>query len=205
MDFDPACLDFLEHFDRPKSAEAAGAKYVAEVEPTQADGLTSWDFIDALPQRAAQTRGVGWVLLWAAALTVLVMAASMLAQFGYLIAAENALNVAAQAGVMEATLPRSTYQSVTATVRRRLEEQPHFSEHITLTLLQNGKHVIDPLRWRGRRVLDRSIRAGQLRDPRLAREDFRVALPTNHKREGSVPTPQSKAASAHVLSLHEPR
>ena len=47
--------------------------------------------------------------------------------------------MAAQAGAMEATLPRSTYQSVTAAVQRRLEEQPYFSEHITLTLLQNGK------------------------------------------------------------------
>jgi hypothetical protein len=145
MDFDPACIDFLEHFDRPKTAEAAGWKHVAEVEQTRADGLTSWDFIDALPQRSQQTRGVGWVLLWAAALTVLVVAASMLAQFGYLIAAENALNAAAQAGAIEATLPRATYHSVAATVQRRLEEQPQLSEHITLTLLQNGMPVIDSL------------------------------------------------------------
>jgi hypothetical protein len=144
MDFDPACLEFLEHFDRPKTADVTESK--AEVEQTQAADLTSWDLIDALPQRSAQTRGIGWVLQWAAALAVLVMAASMLAQFGYLIAAENALNVAAQAGAMEATLPRATYLSVTATVRRRLEEQPRLSEHVTLTLLQNGKPVIDPLR-----------------------------------------------------------
>jgi hypothetical protein len=143
MDFDPACLDFLEHFDRPKSADV-DRNWVAGVE--RSEPPVPWDLIDAEPVRLAQTRGVGWVLQWAAALAVLVMAASILAQFGYLIAAENALNVAAQAGAMEATLPRATYQSVTATVHRRLEEHPHLYEHITLTLLQNGTPVIDSLR-----------------------------------------------------------
>ena len=129
----------------------AGSKHVAEVEQTQADGLTSWDFIDALPQRSAQTRGVGWVLQWAAALTVLVMAASMLAQFGYLIAAENALNVAAQAGAMEATLPRATYQSVAAAVERRLAEYPQLEEQLQLTLLQNGSPIDRLIRGDGDR------------------------------------------------------
>lgn len=165
MDFDPACIDFLDHFDRPKTADDDQSEPVAgficdeqghilcpdqsrtaPAEPIRiahSDPPVDWDLIDALPDRPTYTRGVGWVLLWAGSLAVFAVAAGTLAQVGYLIAAEHSLNVAARAAAMEATLPRANYQSVVATVNRRLESQPQLAGHLTLTMLQNGVPVLE--------------------------------------------------------------
>jgi hypothetical protein len=165
MDFDQASLDFLEHFDQPKTADDDPPDPVAgfvcdeqgrikfpEQSRTDSPGVSrlersepplNWDLIDALPDRPTYTRGIGWVLLWSGALAVLVVAASMLAQVGYLITAEHSLNIAVRAAAMEATLPRSNYQSIVATVNRRLENRPQLAGHLTLTVLQNGFPVLD--------------------------------------------------------------
>ena len=42
---------------------------------------------------------------------------------------------------MEATLPRATYQSVTAAVDRRLNQYPMLATQMHLSLLQNGALV----------------------------------------------------------------
>lgn len=170
MDFDPACIDFLDHFDRPKTADDDQSEPVAGfvcdeqgriVDPEQeirtertepirvvpsdspVDPLVDWDLIDALPDRPTYTRGIGWVLLWVGSLAVFAVAAGLLAQVGYLMTAEHSLNIAARAAAMEATLPRANYRSVVATVNRRLESQPQLAGHLTLTMLQNGVPVLD--------------------------------------------------------------
>ena len=86
-------------------------------------------------------RGIGWVLAWAGALAVLAIAAGVLTEFAYVLAAERTLSVAARAGAMEATLPRATYQSVTAAVDRRLNQYPLLAKQLQLSLLQNGTLV----------------------------------------------------------------
>jgi len=161
MDFDPACLDFLEHFDRPKTVEdedAAGA--IGNEDESAAIGFdpreefsnerrdppTDWDLIDAEPERPVYSHGIGWVLLWAGSLAVLAIVAAMLMRLGFIVASEHSLQVAARAAAMEATLPRATYSSVIATVERRLGDQPLLAEHLTLTMLQNGRPVIDSFR-----------------------------------------------------------
>jgi hypothetical protein len=47
---------------------------------------------------------------------------------------------------MEATLPRATYQSVTAAVDRRLNQYPLLAKQLHLSLLQNGTLVQTQLR-----------------------------------------------------------
>ncbi len=76
-------------------------------------GDTAFD--SALP-----TRGIAWVLRWAAVLLVFFFAALVLTSFAYQIAAERALRQAAAAGLREAALPRATSESVESAVRRRL-------------------------------------------------------------------------------------
>ena len=53
------------------------------------------------------------------------------------VAAEHALHQAAQAGVVEATLPRASRQSVLATVERRLARKSIYPRQVKLTLLEN--------------------------------------------------------------------
>lgn len=66
-------------------------------------------------------RGVGWVLRWTAAVCLLLAGAAVLTEFAYCRSAERALSRAAQSGVLEATLPRATRQSVEQTLTRRLD------------------------------------------------------------------------------------
>jgi hypothetical protein len=80
-------------------------------------------------------------LLSSAALIVLVVAMSVLVEFAYLLAAERSLNLAARAGATEATLPRSTYQSIADAVERHLANYPQANRHLQLAILQNGSPV----------------------------------------------------------------
>jgi len=57
------------------------------------------------------------------------------------LAAERTLSVAARAGAMEATLPRATYQSVTAAIDRRLIQYPLLAKQLHMSLVQNGALV----------------------------------------------------------------
>ncbi len=103
------------------------------------DAATSGDSPE-IPARIP-TRGIRWVFQWAAALAVLTIAGSSLTEFAYLLAAEHKLAIAARAGVLEATLPRTSYDSVTSAVERRLSVYPYLARQLQLTLLQNGSPV----------------------------------------------------------------
>jgi hypothetical protein len=114
MDAKAASLELLAHFDGPVARETTCP---------------------------APMRGVGWVLQWFAALVTLFVAVTTLAQFGYCLAAELALQRAARAGVLEATLPRATYQSVAQTVERRLVAYPRRADRLRLSFQQNGAPI----------------------------------------------------------------
>ena len=131
MDTAQTSYQLLAHFDRPKVADAAELEWMAGVEPAAADE----------PPTTVRVRGVRWVLQWAAALAVLTVATSVLVEYAYLLAAEQALNLAAKTGATEATLPRATYQSITAAVERRLASYPQLNGQLQLRLLRNGTPV----------------------------------------------------------------
>jgi hypothetical protein len=81
------------------------------------------------------------VLAWGGALTVLAVGAGVLTEFAYVLTAERLLLVAARAGAMEATLPRATYESVTAVIERRLAGNPRLAGELHISLAQNGSLV----------------------------------------------------------------
>jgi hypothetical protein len=115
MDASQVSYDVLAHFERPTSRNTTG--------------------------RIA-TRGIGWVLQWSAALATLFVAMSVLARFGYCLAAELTLLRAARAGVVEATLPKASFQSVLQSVERQLDEFSEWrSNRLRFSLLQNGAPV----------------------------------------------------------------
>lgn len=86
----------------------------------------------------APRRGVAWVVKWAAALSVLFVAACALLEFGYCVAAEQTLTRAAQAGALEATLPRATRDSIDHTIERRLARHSIPTSELTIRVEQNG-------------------------------------------------------------------
>jgi hypothetical protein len=140
--------DLLAHFDRPKALEMPDFEWVDEVIPFDSTAGSSHGV--AAPDIASERwievprdtrRGVCWVLAWAGALAVLAIAAGVLTEFAYVLAAEHTLSVAAWAGAMEATLPRATYESVTAAVDRRLDQYPLLAKQLHLSFLQNGTLV----------------------------------------------------------------
>jgi hypothetical protein len=148
MDSGQTSSELLGHFDQPKTLEMPDFEWVDEVIPfAPAVGASNGA---PTPNIAAERfikiprdtrRGVCWVLAWAGALAVLTIAAGMLIEFAYVLAAERMLLVAARAGAMEATLPRATYQSVTAAVDRRLNQYPSLAAQLHLSLFQNGTLV----------------------------------------------------------------
>jgi hypothetical protein len=157
MEPDQTSYDLLAHFDRPKTVNSPDFDWVDEVIPTDAPAIPDHPAVlpepssDALEARQVvapnQTqRGVQWVLQWAAALAVLTFAGSILIEFSYLLSAEHKLSIAARAGVLEATLPRATYQSVTMVVESHLTQYPQLTRHLRLTFLQNGSPVVGRIR-----------------------------------------------------------
>jgi hypothetical protein len=147
MDSGPTSDELLAHFDRPKTLEMPDFEWVDAVLPF---GPASASHSANVPDRDAERyievprdtrRGICWVLAWAGALAVLTIATGVLIEFAYVLVAERTLSVAARAGAMEATLPRATYQSVTAAVDRRLIQYPFLAKQLHLSLLQNGALV----------------------------------------------------------------
>jgi hypothetical protein len=134
--------ELLAHFDLPKTLEMPDFEWVDEVLPF---GSTVGGFERCTEQYIEvprdTRRGICWVLAWAGALAVLTIATGVLTEFACVLAAERTLSVAARAGAMEATLPRATYQSVTAAVDRRLIEYPLLAKQLHMSLLQNGALV----------------------------------------------------------------
>src|SRR4051812_48282723 len=134
--------DLLAHFDRPKMLEMPDFEWDDNVIPFEpaahAPDLASERYI-AVPRDTR--RGVCWLLAWAGALAVLAIAVGVLTEFAYVLAAERTLSIAARAGAREATLPRATYQSITAAVDRRLVQYPDLAKQLHLSLRQNGALV----------------------------------------------------------------
>jgi hypothetical protein len=141
--------DLLSHFDRPKvvccpdfdwdenSVGPGGFEFAAiESDLIQRSGAPLSDEAPSPARRDAL-----WVLKWAAAVVVIVMAAGILVEFGASLAAERALRRAAEAGIVEATLPRATSQSVLSTIERRLPKHSIDPRKLNFTLLDNGNSV----------------------------------------------------------------
>jgi hypothetical protein len=125
MDTRQASLHPLAHFDRP----AAG---VAEIH-----------------SRSHRARGILWVLKWACTAASLFYAATMLTEFAYSLSAEQLLVRAARAGVLEATLPRATLQSVEQSVKRLLADHVASPSELKIMLCNNRAWVTKKLQPRG--------------------------------------------------------
>jgi hypothetical protein len=145
MDRSQTSNDLLAHFDRPKTLgmpEFDGVDELLADEPASvpidyfSPSQIPHDEETRPPHTA--TRGVGWVLQWAAVGAVLFFAAGVLIQLACGLAAEHQLAIAARAGASEATLPRATYQSVIATIERRLACYPRLAKELHVSLEQNG-------------------------------------------------------------------
>jgi hypothetical protein len=87
---------------------------------------------------AASSRGILWVLKWAAAMAVLLYTGCVLVRLGYSLSAERALLHAARAGALEATLPRATHETIMQTVERRLESCSISSTNLKVDIRRNG-------------------------------------------------------------------
>ena len=170
MDPDHTSHDLLAHFDRPKLANVGrsdAALRVSTIERSDDDRVRGDERIaprvpgaerrvpgaerrvpgaerSEAPARSNQKTAI-WLLQRAAAVAILLVAATILLEFAYTCAAEHALSVAARAGATEATLPRATYQSVSAAIDRRLTDYPGLQSHLQLTLLRNGQPIASQL------------------------------------------------------------
>jgi hypothetical protein len=141
----PTSDELLAHFDRPKALvcpefewdETAigppGFKLPARVD----NAPKTVELHEELEEAPRQVRDTRWVLKWGAAAAVFATAGRVLFEFAGAISIEQALNQAAQAGVIEATLPRASRQSVQATVERRLSAESIDPRKVNLTLLEN--------------------------------------------------------------------
>ncbi len=79
---------------------------------------------------------------------MLTITASFLVELGYQLAAEQTLVRAARAGMLEATLPQATFESVRQTVARRFTNYSLQSGELQIALQLNGKLVLGPLQLR---------------------------------------------------------
>jgi hypothetical protein len=87
--------------------------------------------------------------MWAAALTMLAFTASILTEFAYVVGARSVLDRAARAAALEAAMPRATYQTVAATVDRRLAGYPAIAAAVQLRIEINGFSARGPLQVQG--------------------------------------------------------
>ncbi len=139
--------ELIRHFGEPQASKLPDFEWVDDVVPPELAIAVE------ATNRAAETEhpverfievpvdtrhGVGWVLAWASALAVIAFVMVVLAEFAYVFKAQHALRIAARAGAMEATLPRATYQTVVATIERRLEGYPSLLKQLRIHLQQNG-------------------------------------------------------------------
>ncbi|HEX5472899.1 MAG TPA: hypothetical protein VFW73_13490 [Lacipirellulaceae bacterium] len=162
MHLDPTTDDLLAHFDRPKTIDSPDFEWEENVIPGNPPEILSYRTGASHPSSSGirtplapggcehppyiTQRGIQWVLQWAAAFAVLAFAASTLAEFACLAAAEHKFSIAARAGALEATLPRASYQSVAMVVESHLAQYPRLARHLQLTLLQGGSLVTGHIR-----------------------------------------------------------
>ena len=115
-------------------------------EPTSAHLFSCYDEVACADGDSSKppvpTRGALWVLRWAAALSVLVVSGSVLAEFAYCLAAEHTVARAARAGALEATLPRATTKSIGHAVTQRLARYPGTRGRTRLVIHQNGRPIL---------------------------------------------------------------
>ena len=88
------------------------------------------------------------MLKWALVVLALVVSSLTLYRFSLLLRGEISLVRAAEAGVLEATLPRATARSVSEAVRRQLLQNGHYYEVPQILLSRNGVLVSGPCRSR---------------------------------------------------------
>jgi hypothetical protein len=117
-------------------------------EPTSARLFSCFDNEDVsagAKNHAAATRGVLWVLRWAAAMAVLFVSGCVLAEFAWCLAAEHTVTRAAQAGALEATLPSASSKSITESVTRRLARFPDAKGQTQLVIHRDGRPILGRL------------------------------------------------------------
>jgi hypothetical protein len=141
----------LAHFDRPKTVDLPDFEWDESAILSEPPGQPSDWFEQPIARELPSTdapqlrrRRIPWVLAWGTALAAIVAMACVLLEFAYVAAAERSLIVAARAGATEATLPRASYQSVTAAIERRLTSQPLLMEQLSMTFAKNGDLVQQP-------------------------------------------------------------
>jgi hypothetical protein len=146
-----ASSELLAHFDRPKTVELPDFEWdesaILNESPGQPSDWFEQPIACEVPSSGTpqmRRRGIRWVLAWGAALAAIAAMACVLLEFAYVAAAEHSLIVAARAGAMEATLPRATYQSVTAAIEHRLVAQPLLTEQLSVAFAKNGDLVQQP-------------------------------------------------------------
>ena len=101
---------------------------------------------------------------------------------------------------MEATLPRATYQSITAAVERRLASYPQLSGQLQLSVLQNGRPVGTQFRaGDGDRLLDHRFSANVGGRARLAAQAFTMAAAMRR----STPVQNAKCRAENLCSATE--
>jgi hypothetical protein len=116
MDSRETSHDLLAHFDSP------------EIDPESRRLLTP-------------SIGVSLVLKWAAAATVLFLAACVVLKLGYCIAAEQVLTRVARAAALEATLPRASRESIVATIESRLLSTSIATSGLQIHLQHNNSPI----------------------------------------------------------------
>lgn len=146
-----ASSEFLAHFDRPKTVDLPDFEWDENTILSEPPGQPSDWFERPLEVEVSSSdalkirrRGILWVLGWAASCAVIALTSCVVLEFAYLATAEHSLTVAARAGAMEATLPRASYQTVTAAIERRLVSQPVLLEQLSVTFAKNGHPVQQP-------------------------------------------------------------
>ena len=121
-------------------------------------------------------RGIRWVLAWAGAWRCSRLRPACSSSSLTCSQRSARYRFAARAGAMEATLPRATYQSVTAAVDRRLNQYPLLAKQLHVSLLQNGTLVQSQFRQHeGDRFRRHAFGPKQLGGSRLASQLDRLA------------------------------
>jgi hypothetical protein len=204
--------ELLAHFDRPKTVDLPDFEWDESTILSEPPGQPS-DWFESLSETQVSSsdvpqvrrRGTLWVLAWAAAFAAIAVTACVLMEFAYVAGAEHALFVAARAGATEATLPRATYESVTAAIERRLVSQPLLHDQLSLIFAQNGDLVQQSyFRQRGGdrfavtlSAPSRAALPDWLRALSFWREDSRISAHAQQKLPGrKLPLPRRNQTAA---------
>jgi hypothetical protein len=148
--------ELFAHFDHPKAVVCSDFDWdenaIGPAGFESASGATdAVRTVDETLEDSVQPlarRDTFWVLKWAAAATVFAVSAATLCEYGSTLAAEHALRQAAEAGIVEATLPRASRQTVLNAIERRLPQNSIDPRELNFTLLADGQPVTGRLKPR---------------------------------------------------------